>query len=45
MLTLGYRVVEEGYAFWWPKYSMAPILYLPDGEEVEFAVKDYCPYL
>ena len=45
VLTIGYRVVEEGYGFRWDPYSRKPILIRPDGVEVELFVRGYCPYL
>ena len=45
VLTIGYRVVEEGYAFRWDAYSLEPVFVLPDGEEIKLVVKNYCPYL
>ena len=46
VLSLGRRVVEHGYSFWWPGYSSEPELTHPvTGEVVQLRVEDYCPYL
>ena len=46
VLSLGGRVVLDGYGFSWPAYSLAPQLVHPvTGDVIQLRVDDYCPYL
>ena len=44
VLSIGRRCMEEGFSFWWPAGGN-PILYMPDGRQIELEVIDYIPYL
>ena len=46
VLSLGRRVVVQGYAFHWPAWSYAPWLVHPaTGERIVLEVRDFVPYL
>ena len=46
VLSLGRRVVEDGYDFAWDAHSMSPKLTKPHtGEVIQLTVKDFVPYL
>ena len=44
VLSLGKRVLNQGYGFYWLPYSR-PYLVLPDGTAYVLDVKDFIPYL
>jgi len=46
VLSLGRRVIDDGYSFEWPAYSHEPRLTHPTiGEVIALSVIDYCPHL
>ena len=45
LLSVGRRVVDEGYAFYWDAWSETPRLLTPDGDVVDLVVQNYVPYL
>ena len=46
ILSLGRRVVDGGYTFVWPGYSMWPYFVHPTtGKHIYLRVEDYSPYL
>ena len=45
VLSIGYRVVEQGYKFVWYPYQRVCYLIRPDGTKITLYVKGYCPYL
>ncbi len=45
VLSIGRRCVEDGYAFHWEPYSLAPTMITADGTVVTLISRDCCPYL
>ena len=46
VLSLGRRVIVDGYSFEWPAHSYSPWLVHPTtGEHIHLRVKDFVPYL
>ena len=46
VLSLGRRVIVDGYSFEWPAYSYEPRLTHPTtGERIDLEVRDFVPYL
>jgi len=46
VLSLGRRVIVDGYSFEWPAHSYSPWLVHPEtGEKIHLRVKDFVPYL
>jgi hypothetical protein len=45
VLSIGRRCVEDGYAFHWEPYSLAPTMITPQGKIVALVSRDCCPYL
>ena len=44
VLSVGLRVMEYGYSFSWPAFSV-PTITTPQGRVIELGVHDYIPYL
>ncbi len=44
-LSIGRRCAEDGYAFHWEHYSLAPAMITADGKVVTLISRDCCPYL
>ena len=45
VLSIGRRVVLEGFEFHWPRFSQQPYLITPAGKHVYLEVDGYIPYL
>jgi len=46
VLSLGRRVVQDGYSWRWDGYTTTPVMIHPtSGEEIRLKVHDLCPYL
>ena len=44
-MSLGRRIMINGYTFHWERYSDKPYLESADGRRIYLRVEDYCPYL
>ena len=45
VLSIGRRCVEDGYAFHWEPYSLAPTMITSRGKTVTLISRDCCPYI
>ena len=45
VISIGWRCVELGWSFWWPPFSLHPILSPPGAKDIVCNVRGHIPYI